>query len=191
MDLSESSFLGWFLYSFPESKVESLEASTVLGRRRSTTGKLLPSETLPDFIPTGSSEQDVRYRDAELAVARYRGKVPSPQVSDTSASASSSDHYVDVDGEVLWDLVDLYATEESFEHTAMKTERLDLKEACRRVDVAVVSSMVNKVDCSLWRFSTVAVGDASTSDALQSYAKVFKLQIEYDRFAALLSRAIS
>lgn len=71
---------------------------------------------------TWLSEKDFRYHDDESAVAQYRSEVTSPQTNDSSASVTSFDCYVNVDGEDDRYVADLCAADETLEHMVLNAE---------------------------------------------------------------------
>lgn len=103
------------------------------------------------------------------------------------APATSPGNYVDVDGEAERDLADLNAAKEPLGHTILKTKLTELQEACRRVEDAVSSSMIDVVDFAFWRVLAVAVNNTFSNDVLWRTAEVCKLQIDCDRLTAQMS----
>lgn len=156
-----------------------------------TYGKLLPSQTLPKFIVSWFSEHYFSYRDAEAAVARYRNDVPSPQPNDSGASATSSDCYVDVDGNADRDPADLNAANEQLEDTVLKTKFTELPEACGGVIILPPSSIIDLAQLAPGRvLAAVAAEVSSSDDAIRRTAMVSERQIKYDRLATQLSSVL-
>lgn len=191
IDCSESSCLVSLLYSFAEGGVDQVEDFTVLGRERGTDGKLLPSKTLLEAVVAWLSDDYFRYCYARLVVLCYCFKGPSLQPNDLGAVDTFLEYYSDVDCKVDWDLTDLNAAEEPFEYTVLRTIYPEVEEACRRVDVAALSSVIDTVHLAPGHVSAVVAGDNSSNDALWRTAEVSELQIKYDRLEAQLSTITS
>lgn len=73
-------------------------------------------------------------------MARYRDEISSPQESDASVPATSTDYYVVMDGEASCDPADLNASDKALEHIVLRTKLTEVQQACRCVDVPVFSS---------------------------------------------------
>lgn len=82
------------------SKVQLSKVKHFTGLRqaRGTDGELLLLETLREVLSTWLSAKYFCHRDAVSATAHHCGEVPSPQTNHSLAPATSTGHYVDVDG---------------------------------------------------------------------------------------------
>lgn len=149
------------------------------------------SDTLREAIIRWLLVKHLCYRDAELAVARYRGKVPSPQAKDLSVITTTPDYFFNEDDEACWHLVALNAPEQPLEHTILNTKLTKLPEAFCLVDAAIPSSMWHGAGFVLALFSAVFAGASSFIDALRRIAEVFELHISYDLLAAQISSITS
>lgn len=74
-------------------------------------------------------------------MARYRGKVPSPQANDFGALATTSDYFVDVDDGAGWDLAALNGLKKPLEHIITNTKVTELQETSCLVDAAFSSPL--------------------------------------------------
>lgn len=120
-------------------------------------------------------------------MARYRGVAPLPQANDSGAPATTPDYYVDVDGKVDRDLARLNAAEKSLEHIVLKSKFMELEEACRHVEVAVLSHLIHVADFALGRVMAVVAGDAPSDNALRNIAEASEIQIKCNPMAVQLS----
>lgn len=100
---------------------------------------------------------------------------------------TSSDHYVDVDGEAVSDIANLNPAGEPFEHTVLRTMFTELQGSYCRVDNAFPSSTVKVANFSLARFSDPTGGGVSRNDSLRRKPEVSESQKEYHHFVPQLS----
>lgn len=146
-----SCHVGWFPYSVTEGAVEQVETFTVLSQERGTAGEFLLSETLQEVVATRLLKRHFCNREPVSAVARHRGEVPLPQANDSGAHATSPAYYVDMNGEVDWDLADLNAADALLERSVLKTNITQGQVACGHADVIIPLPMTDLVDFARWR----------------------------------------
>lgn len=91
-------------------------------------------------------------------MARHRGKVMSRQAKDSGVLVTSSDYYVNVEGDADKELTILNAADESLEHNVLKTMFRELQEAYHRGKVFLLSCMIDVVDFVLGRGSALVAG---------------------------------
>lgn len=146
-NVSESSRVGQYLSLFADGAADRVQEFTMLRRERGTDVEMLPSEILPESFVTWSSDKYFRSRHAVLAEMHHLGEIKSPQASDMGVLATSPDYYVDMDGESLWDFVNLDVVDKSpLEHTVMKAKFTKLPVACLLSDITVHSFVIDVID---------------------------------------------
>lgn len=102
--------------------------------------------TFPEVVFTCLSEDYSSYRDADSAVAHFRGEVPSPLVNDSAPPATSLDLHVSIDGEASWQLAIPNALDKPLKHIVLNKNVAAVQEACRPADFTDLLSMMNAID---------------------------------------------